>query len=294
MLSGRRLNAEQERAFLHLVQTPSAIRFLHGLAGTGKTSFTLRACIDAWQQEGFEVLGAAPTAKAAQVLHSDTGITCDTIHALMGDYDVGGGVEAAKHHLRQLGRAAVGKKTRKRHKPKPVKLNRKSILVIDESGMVNLHQFRLLLEHVEKSGATIVFLGDPYQLPPVEGTAPFQSLSRSVGFAQLTDIQRQKQQWARDASRHFYMGEPGKALKLFADHDRLILGENADQTKQKLGCRLVAARSEHSRKGRRHLFHEPRVRRIKRTLPAAAARCRTARSGPWHSSATSVTTACTR
>ena len=233
-VDGQCLSDEQRKAFLQLVESSSGLRFLHGLAGTGKTSFVLRACIEAWSADGYDVVGVAPTNVAAEVLAEDTGVPCKTINLFLGDYEVGGVWDDVKHHARQLGRAALGKKTWRKHKPEPDPLPRKPVVIVDEAGMVNLRHFLMLMEHAKKHNATIVFLGDPNQLPPVEGTAPFNSLSRRCGHAQLTDIQRQKQQWARDASQHMCQGEAGKALQLFAKHGRLTVGENKEDAVEKM------------------------------------------------------------
>ena len=52
----------------------------------------------------------------------------------------------------------------------------KVILVVDESGMVNARHTQMLTKRVKKGGGTLVLIGDGGQIPPVEGSAPFQSL----------------------------------------------------------------------------------------------------------------------
>ena len=93
-----------------------------------------------------------------------------------------------KHDLEQLVRAARKKSTTRRPKPKAVKIDSRTVIVVDEAGTVNLRQFQKLATLAEKHGATILFVGDPNQLPPVEGSAPFLSISTRHGYAELTKI----------------------------------------------------------------------------------------------------------
>ena len=222
------LNEEQSAAVEGLLGNESSIRFLHGLAGTGKTSFVLKACVEAWQRQGFEVIGSAPTGRAAVELEESAGISTETNHALLGDYQHSTGFVAG-HHLKQLVRAAKGKRTYGYKKPAPHKFHSKQILIVDEASMVNLRHFQMLLDAAQKGGATIVFVGDPNQLAPVEGTAPFLSLSHRCGYAKLQDIRRQRDAWARDAAKHFAKGEPGKALALYAERKQIRVRDDREQ-----------------------------------------------------------------
>ena len=210
-----KLNAEQRAAFLHLVGSPGSLRFLRGMAGTGKTSYVLDACIDAWEMAGYEVVGLTPTGKAARVLEGEADIDTMTIHRGLLDFEMKAGLNL-RHHLTQFVRAAKGKKTYAPPKPKKVKVKKKTIVIVDEAGMVNDRHFQMLIDHVDDGGGTLVNLGDGYQLPPVEGSAPFLTLSRLFGYAELRDIKRQEELWAREASQLFALGEAGPALKMYA------------------------------------------------------------------------------
>lgn len=231
--SHAKLTYEQRTAVDEILGSTNSLRFLHGMAGTGKTSYVLKACVKAWQKQGYEVIGAAPTGRAAIELEESAGIETSTIHSLLADYDPGGGFKA-KHHLKQLVRAAKGKRTYQYRKPRPKKLSARQILIVDESGMVNLRHNQMLFDEIKRSGATIVFTGDPYQLSPVEGTAPFLSLSQRCGYSKLEDIQRQVDSWARDAARYFAIGQPGKALALYAKRKQIRVRDTKDAAIQQM------------------------------------------------------------
>jgi len=218
------LAADQRAAAKHLTQAESAVRIVRGLAGTGKTSM-LKACCQIWNTAKFDVIGAAPTGAAAQVLEDETGIPSDTIHMTLGDFDTKFGFKV-KHHVKQFVRAARRRKTYRLTNPKPVKITPKTILVVDEASMVNTRHFRMLMDLVKKGGGTIVFVGDPAQLPAVKGSSPFHSISNRTGFAELTEIKRQEESWARTASHFLANKQAGRALAMYAERSLVRVRDN--------------------------------------------------------------------
>jgi hypothetical protein len=129
-----RLNDEQKKAVRHLTQSSGQIQVASGMAGTGKTSM-LRAVREAFEKEGFEVIGACLSGKAAQGLEAGAGIKSSTVAKLIGIPEFGfrgdlekGFLDTVKHHARQIGRAALGKRTWKEER---IRLTSKSVLVID-------------------------------------------------------------------------------------------------------------------------------------------------------------------
>ena len=220
------ISSEQALAVCDLTRGWGRVRVCTGFAGTGKT-FMLQACQDAWEKQGYRVIAATPTGKAARVLEEATGIDTDTIHMRLVDFDVRAGFNV-KHHLKQLGRAARGKRTYRPSKPKRVTITKKTVLVIDEAGMVNTRHLQMLIELVEKGGGMLVLLGDPAQLSAVDGGSPFHSVCERVSHADLRSIARQEEEWAREAVRLFAEGKPGEALTMFA-HRGLLTVRNHRQ-----------------------------------------------------------------
>ena len=195
-----------------------AIKILRGLAGTGKTDFVLAIVTRALKECGYNVVAATPTAKAGRILQRDTGLDVDTVTKALGDYELPGGW-VALHHLKQLTRAALGQPTSPLPKPEPVELNEQSVLLIDEASMLTTRHMGMLLNHAQQHNASVILTGDDQQLPPVGRGAPLGSLVGRVGAAELTDIKRQHDQWARDVAQHAARGEVGQALTLLAQHN---------------------------------------------------------------------------
>ncbi|HUX79804.1 MAG TPA: MobA/MobL family protein, partial [Alphaproteobacteria bacterium] len=107
------LSEDQVKAIYHLVDE-GQIKCVVGIAGAGKTT-TLGVCHEIWKAEGYGVYGLTPTGKAAQNLEQ-SGINSTTLHKFLKSYEEG-----------------------------RCQYNEKSILVLDEAGMVDLERFEKLL-----------------------------------------------------------------------------------------------------------------------------------------------------
>lgn len=189
-LQHRPLSDEQHAAFVHLT-APSRLGVLEGLAGTGK-SHLLGAAREAWEASGYEVRAAALAGKAAKGLQESSGIRAQTLHSLLSDLE--------------KGRDA---------------LNSRTVLVIDEAGMIGSRQFARLLEATDHAQAKIVLVGDANQLQPIEAGQLFERVSKEVGSAQLTDIRRQRDAADRAMVQAFASGDTRAALNSLHERGRL-------------------------------------------------------------------------
>lgn len=230
------LNDEQRDAVRHITQHEHAIRIVQGYAGTGKTTM-LRTAVQAWQKAGYNVVGACYTGVAAENLQEEIGVPCDTIHMTLADLE-GGLIDSArrriKHAGKQLVRAALKKKTYGYQKPQRPDISKKSIVLLDEAGMINTRHMLMLMEWVEENGATLVLTGDAAQLPAVEGGSPFLSLSKRVGYAEMTEIKRQQDDWARAAAIHFAHGEIAEGMALYDKRNLVKVDDDLDDALHRL------------------------------------------------------------
>ena len=233
VLAKYRLTDEQREAVEYLVRSPGCIRLLDGRAGTGKTSSVLMACKEIWERHGYRVVAATHTGQAAVELEQATGIPTETIHWQLADFEPNSGFNF-RHHLKQFWRAARKKRTYRLKQLKPVKVDRKTILVIDEAGMVNSRHWEMLTSLVERGGGTLVATGDSRQLPAVEGQSPFQSLTKRIGCAELKEIHRQKEEWAKEVARLMSEGNSGIALAILAERGYVKPHEDMDDALEML------------------------------------------------------------
>jgi conjugative relaxase-like TrwC/TraI family protein len=232
-----RLNDEQKKAVRHLTQSSGQIQVVSGMAGTGKTSM-LRAVREAFEKEGFEVIGACLSGKAAQGLEAGAGIKSCTVAKLIGIPEFGyrgdlekGFLDTVKHHAHQLGRAALGKKTWKEER---IRLTSKSVLVIDEAAMLGTRQMEKLTEKALAAGARLILVGDERQLQAIDAGGPFASIGARLGRVTLTDIKRQLEPWAREAIRKIAFGEGREALREYASRGLVSVTESRQDAMQAL------------------------------------------------------------
>lgn len=225
----RDLSSEQQAAVKQITQDAGSIQVVSGMAGTGKTRM-LEAARAAWEDAGLTVYGAAVSAKASRGLQEGAGIQSHTL-AKWGK-DLGSGAGAALwHHGKQLLRAAQGKPT---YAYAPLHLDARTVLVVDEAGMVGTRPLETLMGRAQAAGAKLVLVGDGRQLQPIEAGGPFQALQRLLGATELTQIQRQREEWARQAVHDFAEGRAGDALRAYAERGLLTVGETRQEAKAAL------------------------------------------------------------
>jgi len=220
---------EQLAAARHMTQGSGQIRVVTGVAGSGKTDFPIAIATRAWEEAGYNVHAATPTAKASRVLQRATGLDSQTVTKALGDYELPWSC-ILKHHLRQLKNAALGRQTHSVHKPAPIKLDANSILLIDEASMLSTRHMSMLTERALKSGATLVLVGDQNQLPPVGRGAPFTSIACRVGAAQLTETRRQEEAWARKVAELASHGEVRQALQMLSERNSVRASSSVTET----------------------------------------------------------------
>ncbi|WP_108659542.1 ATP-dependent DNA helicase [Acuticoccus kandeliae] len=160
------LSAEQDAALKAVdrwLKDPDARQwfYLAGYAGVGKTFLARRFA----ESVSGRVLYGAFTGKAAQVMRAMGCVGATTLHALIYSARDEDGITSFVLNNESPVRGAA-------------------LVIIDEVSMVGEELARDLLSF----GARILVLGDPAQLPPVQGTAYFTSGEPDV---MLTEIHRQ-------------------------------------------------------------------------------------------------------
>lgn len=205
------LNEEQRKAFLGAVgrdpeTTKDGLVVIQGRAGTGK-SYTLKAIQEAYSKDGYEVIGLAPTHVVAQDLQNEAGFEkAKTVHKMLFDH--------------KNGREAIEKG---------------SVLVVDEAGMLGNEVMTELLHVAMRSYSKVILVGDDRQLSSVSRGGMFGYLSDHFGAYTLTDVRRQEQSWQKEMAVQLSQGDVKSALSLLQDHDRI----HWDLTEQQAMSSLV-------------------------------------------------------
>lgn len=210
---------EQRDAIAELTSGGSDLAILTGFPGTGKT-VVLKACRKAWERAGNTVLGASVAGKAALGLMEGSGIRSTTLAGRFKQHDATV-FDAVKHHLKHFWRGFTGKKT---WRYRAEKITAKTVLVIDEAGMLPTWDMYAVVARCLEVGAKVVFVGDPNQLPPIGAGAPLKCLLNHYASANLEDVMRQRESWARDAVKLISGGHVKAALDLYADRGLIKTG----------------------------------------------------------------------
>jgi Ti-type conjugative transfer relaxase TraA len=177
---------------------------LEGLAGTGK-SHLLGAAREVWEQSGYEVRAAALAGKAAKGLADGSGMRSQTLHSLLADLKDGRD-----------------------------RLSERTVLVIDEAGMIGSRQFAEVLEAVDRAQAKVVLVGDANQLQPIEAGQLFERIGAEVGRASLTDIRRQRHEVDREMVRALARGDARTALESLQSRGRVHTANDREQAMREL------------------------------------------------------------
>jgi hypothetical protein len=175
-----------------------------GPAGAGKTTM-LHTAADDLRVDGRAVFGYAPTAKAARVLETGTGIACDTIAKLLHEH------------------------TRADRPPRPDwQLPAGATVIVDEAGMLATPDLHQLTQLADQHEWRLVLVGDPHQLHAVGRGGMFAELCTTARTIELEHIHRFTNAWEAAASLKLRHGDP-TGLDPYLDHDRIFPAPFAEQ-----------------------------------------------------------------
>ncbi|MBL6748952.1 MAG: conjugative relaxase [Nevskia sp.] len=189
-LSDARLTVGQAQAVELAATSPHRVNGIQGYAGSGKTT-ALHSFKSLAKEHGYQLIGLAPSHSAVKALNG-AGIESRTLQGWLSEKDDGKA------------------------------LSERSIVVLDEAGLVGNRNLLSTLERAEKHGARVLLVGDTKQYQAVEAGRGFGQLQQhGMATARMTEILRQKNGRLAQAAR-LSVDEPAKALS------RLEVREIAD------------------------------------------------------------------
>ncbi len=190
--------SDEQKLAIERITGRERLALVVGRAGAGKTTM-MKAAREIWEANGYKVVGAALAGKAAEGLQKEAGIASRTL---------------ASWQLKwRKGEAAPDDKT---------------VVVIDEAGMVASRQMADFVSAIDKAGAKLVLVGDAEQLQPIEAGGAFRKLAENIGYAELGTIWRQRTTWMRGASMDLARGNVADALKAYHDKGHVIEAATKD------------------------------------------------------------------
>lgn len=183
----RELSADQKQA-REAIAEGKDLTVVVGIAGAGKTAVVKQVHAD-HEANGYDVIGAAPTGKAARGLQASAGIESSTIASLLLSLEHGS-----------------------------KRFDAHTVLVIDEAGMARLDDISKLAAALSQAGGRMVMLGDDKQLQAVGHGGALTLAEKHAGSTILDTVWRQKEEWMKEATRSFGHGDAPAALQAYANH----------------------------------------------------------------------------
>jgi len=207
------LGPDQEEAVRAITLSGRPVDVLVGPAGTGKT-FSLDAAREAWEKAGYRVMGASLAARAAAELEHGAGIPSQTIDRL---------------------RVRLAQGTER--------LDQRSVLVIDEAGIVGTRRLAEMIGEARGGGAKVVLVGDRKQLPEIDAGGLFSALAHRIGYSELTENRRQQDPEERAVASALRLGHVAAAMNRLQRHGGVVTADNADRLRDGLIGDWHAARA---------------------------------------------------
>ncbi len=198
-LEGRTLSDEQKKAYDLCVYSEKNLSIIQGRAGVGK-SYLLDAIRIAHENEGYRVLGLAPTNKVVQDLREE-GFEAKTCHSFLFAY-----------------------------KNNRETLDSKTLVVVDEASMLGTALSVELFNVIKNNGAKLVLMGDDRQLSSVERGGTFRFLSDRYGAAELSKVRRQTIGWQKEVSEALAENNVKQAVHLLEEHKALFWSPTKEES----------------------------------------------------------------
>ena len=179
-LAATNLNAGQRQAAELIAGTADRIVGVQGFAGTGK-SHMLDAAKTLIEDNGYRVRALAPYGSQVKALR-ELGVPANTLASFL--------------------------------RGKDKDLDARTVLVVDEAGVVPVRLMEQTLKLAEAAGARVVLLGDVAQTKAIEAGRPFDQLQAAgMRTARMEEIQRQRDPALRAAVDLAARGRTGASLE---------------------------------------------------------------------------------
>jgi len=188
--------ADQQAMVRDVCQGGAGVTVVVGRAGTGKT-FALGIARHAWQLDGYRPLACAPTGIATVSLEAEGFEEVATCDRLLADLD--------------RGRETLASRT---------------VLVVDEAGMLGSRKLARLLDQAQQAQAKVVLVGDDRQLAAIDAGGGFRALRMRLGASELTENRRQQQAWEREALELVRGGLVEEAVAAYRAHNRVVAADS--------------------------------------------------------------------
>jgi ATP-dependent exoDNAse (exonuclease V) alpha subunit len=205
LTEARHLSAEQAEAVRHAANR-DGVGLIEAGAGTGKTT-AAQAIVRSAHLSGIQVIGLAPSWQAADELSASAGIPAQAI--------------ARWRFERAHSRGAP--------------LHGRSLILVDEAGMVGTRDMEAILSAAQAAGAKVLLVGDRRQLASVAGASALRAVAEVVErSAAMEAVRRQAVDWQRAASVLMARGDSESGLRAYAVRGEVELVSGLDAARARV------------------------------------------------------------
>ncbi len=197
---GIALDERQKKAVYQAIR--NGVTIITGGPGTGKTT-TINTILQIFEEEGLDILLAAPTGRAAKRMSETTGWEAQTIHRLL---EINGGVDDEDKTGMHF----------ERNETQPLEAD---VIIVDEFSMVDIYLLYALLKAIVP-GCRLIMAGDVNQLPSV---GPGNVLKDMIQ-AQFCDVVRLSQVFRQAAKSQIVVN----AHRINAGQEIILDNKNQD------------------------------------------------------------------
>jgi hypothetical protein len=178
------LRMDQTAALFHVLTSPRTAEVMVGPAGSGKTR-ALAEAARLWQRAGRGEVWGLATSQAARNVLAEAGVKMAANTAVF-----------LGHLPGQRGALGV------------TGIRPGTLLLIDEASMTSMPDLAEITAHAARQGAKVLICGDQEQTSAVESGGGMMLMARRLGYVQLAEPVRFREQWERDASLRLRAGDP--------------------------------------------------------------------------------------
>ena len=189
--TGTGLRVDQAAAALSVLTDGRRVSVINAPAGSGKT-WVLAAAGQAWAAAGLgRVVGITPSQSARNTLAA--------------------GVPECYNTAQFLGHLPGRRGARG-----PIRLHPGDVVLVDEASMVSNPDLADVIAQAADSGTKVILAGDTQQLQAVESGGGLSLLADALGFVQLAEPVRFREQWEQAASLRVRAGD----ISVLAEYDQ--------------------------------------------------------------------------
>jgi DNA primase catalytic core len=200
------LNPAQAQMVRELATSAARVQVAIAPAGSGKTT-AMRVLARAWIDSGGDVVGLAPSARAAAELRQAIQTRSDTLAKLT--YSLATGM--MPDWVRGIGPH--------------------TLVIIDEAGMAGTADLAAAVDYVLSHGGSVRLVGDDQQLASIAAGGVLRDIAERVGVVTLSELQRFTDRAEGAATLALRQGDAA-GLGFYLDHGRVHVGDQTTVTDQ--------------------------------------------------------------